>query len=131
MKDPRPGMTSIPVAARNSARTLPSVQAAPSSEDPADLLPVHDCSPERVRALHEEIRLLLKERKELADIAHVRHIRCSELLEEARLAKRLARAYLKSEGVDFEDDRELDAAAKEPETSKELVELARWAAKTL
>lgn len=126
-------MSSIPVAERNSNQTLPSVQAVPpsSNESEADLAPVHDCTPARVRALHEEIRLLLKERKELADIAHVRHVRCSELLEEARTAKRLARAYLKSEGIDFEDERELDAAVNEPETSKELVELARWAAETL
>lgn len=131
MKDPRPGMSSIPVAARSSNTTLPSVQAVPSSETEEDLLPVHDCSPSRVKALHEELRLLLKERKELADIAHARHIRCSELLEEARTAKRLTRAYLKSEGVDYEDERELDAAAKESETSQELVALARWAATTL
>lgn len=52
---------------------------------------------ERVDRLLKENYELLKERKELREIAGHRYDRCSELLEEARLAKRLVRESIASE----------------------------------
>lgn len=93
----------IPAAEEVSMEPHPTPEAVaivpeiPGSErvgpDPAD---------DRVEALLREILTLLKERKALIDVADARSNRATELLEEARLARRLLRDLV-GDATDTED----------------------------
>jgi hypothetical protein len=79
---------------------------------------------DRVERLTKEIYLLLKERKELREIALIRAEACNERLFQMREAKRVVRAYLA----------ELDACANDPTRIAPADfrdKLREWAAKPI
>lgn len=153
MSEPEFRATEFPVASevymsidvRPTPEAVAVVPEIPASERVEDVeiggevgswLPPLPTVDERVEGLLAELLTQLKERKALEDVAAARWTRCTELLEEVRLVRRLLRGLLgetRSPGalidlIEATKESSGDAYSRYNETMTELVE---WLAKPI